>query len=111
MAITWISGQSKSGKTTLANKIRTDEIILDGDVMRRSISQDLGLSEKDRWENNLRIARLAKELDAQGFNVIVATIAPYKSLREEIKKITGCRFIYLEGGIESSDYPYEDNTK
>ena len=107
MAITWITGQSKSGKSTLAKKIRTNEIILDGDKMRASINQDLGLSKKDRYENNLRIARLAKELDTQGFDVIVATIAPYRELREQIKRITGCRFIYLEGGIQHRDYPFE----
>jgi adenylylsulfate kinase len=105
--ITWISGQSKSGKSTLARKIRTNEIMLDGDAMRATINKDLGFSKKDREENNLRIARLARELDGQGFNVIVATIAPYKELREQIRKITGCKFIYLEGGISATDYPYE----
>jgi len=104
--ITWISGQSKSGKSTLARKIRTNEIMLDGDAMRATINKDLGFSKKDREENNLRIARLARELDGQGFNVIVATIAPYKELREQIRKITG-KFIYLEGGISATDYPYE----
>ncbi len=107
MAIEWISGQSKSGKSTLARKMRTKEIILDGDVIRATINKDLGFSREDRWENNLRIARLAKELDKQGFDVIVATIAPYKELREEIKQITGCKFIYLEGGIKRGPYEKE----
>jgi len=105
--IIWITGQSKSGKTTLAKKMLKDEILLDGDVMRRTINKDLGFSKKDREENNLRIARLAKELDGQGFNVIVATICPYKELREEVRKITGCKFIYLEGGIINKEYPYD----
>ena len=91
----------------MAKKLREHEIILDGDAMRRSICQDLGFSKEDRTENNLRIARLAKELDSQGFDVIVATICPYKELREQVRKITGCRFIYLEGGIQDKDYPYE----
>jgi len=105
--ITWITGQSGSGKTTLANKMRKNEVMLDGDMMR-DVWTDLGLSKKDRYEQNFRIARLAKKLEEQGFDVIVSTICPYRKLREEVKKITNCRFIYLEGGKKtSSKYPYE----
>lgn len=105
MSILWITGNSKSGKSTLARRLKKDEIILDGDEMR-TLWPDLGFSEEDRRENNLRIAKLAKILDRQDFNVIVATICPFKNLRQEIQKMTGCRFIYLEGGIER-DYEYE----
>lgn len=106
--ITWITGQSKAGKSTLARQIAKDTraIVLDGDAMRQ-VWPGLGFSKEDRWENNLRAARLAKELDKQGFDVVIAMICPYKELREEVRKITGCRFIYLEGGIQSPDYPYE----
>ena len=105
--ITWITGNSGAGKTTLARKlIQTDGgVLLDGDSMRTCWK--LGFSKEDRIENNLRIARIAKVLDAQGFNVIVATICPYRALRQEVKKITNCRFIYLEGGKSGKDYPYE----
>lgn len=106
MAITFISGQSKSGKTTLAYKLKTDKtIVLDGDDWRDIYPT--GFSKKERWEHNIRIAKIAKLLDKQGFDVIVSFICPYKELREEVRKITGCRFIYLEGGIQSEDYPYE----
>ena len=105
--ITWITGQSKSGKTTLAKKLVGDGILLDGDIMRQTICRGLGFSKEDRIKNNMRIARLAKELDGQGFEVVVSTICPYKELRDDIYKLTGCRFIYLEGGIQSKDYPYE----
>lgn len=105
--ITWVTGNSGSGKTTLAKKIIASDggILLDGDGMRTCWS--LGLSKEDRVENNMRIAKIAKVLDGQGFNVVVATICPYRELREQVKRITKCRFIYLEGGIESEDYPYE----
>lgn len=109
MTITWIYGQSKSGKSTLARKIALHDnaILLDGDINRRTICMDLGFNKEDRWENNLRVARLARELDNQGFNVVVATIAPYRGLREEIYRICGCRWIYMEGGVEHPDYPFE----
>ena len=46
-------------------------------------------------------------LDIQGFDVVIATICPYRDLREKVKEITNCRFIYLEGGKSGVEYPYE----
>lgn len=87
--------------------MRSDEIILDGDAMR-AVWVGMGFSEADRREQNLRVARLAKELEGQGFNVIVATICPYRDLRDEVQKITNCRFIYLSGGKSGDQFPYEE---
>ena len=105
--ITWITGNSGSGKTTLAKKIINIDggILLDGDSMRTC--WELGFTKDDRIVNNLRIAKIAKVLDQQGFNVVVSTICPYHDLREQVKNITNCRFIYLDGGKTGKDYPYE----
>jgi adenylylsulfate kinase-like enzyme len=105
--LTWITGNSKSGKTTLAKTIIASDggILLDGDSMRGCWT--LGFSKEDRIENNLRIAKIAKMLDAQGFNVVVSTICPYRELREQVNKICFPRWIYLSGGIVDKDYPYE----
>lgn len=94
--IIWIRGPRKSGKSTLAKQLsfKMGATWLDGDVMRRSISKDLSFSEKDRIENNLRIASLAKVLEDQGQDVIVSTICP-DYVKEEVYFITGCRFIEL----------------
>lgn len=106
-SVTWITGNSWSGKSTLADKmVQPGDIILDGDAMR-AVWPGLGFTKADRVEQNMRIARMAKELSNQGFNVIVATICPYRALREDVQKITRCRFIYLPGGKEGKDYPYE----
>lgn len=106
MAIIFITGQSKSGKSTLARKLKTDRtIILDGNDWRNIYPT--GFSKKERWNHNIRIAKIAKLLDEQGFDIIITFICPYKKLREEVRRITGCRFIYLEGGIQHKDYPYE----
>lgn len=108
--ITWITGNTGSGKTTRAQEMRIKAtgptVILDGDELRE-IWPGLGFNRGDRWIQNLRAARLAKALETQGFDVIVATICPYKELRDEVLKITGCEFIYLEGGKQGEDYPYE----
>lgn len=102
-----ITGNSGAGKSTLANQMKTkNTIILDGDSLR-GIWHDLGLSKKDRWEQNLRAARLAKMLESQGFDVILALICPYKKLRDEVQKITDCSIIYLKTKAKSDKYPYE----
>lgn len=104
--IIWISGNTGSGKTYLANKLLKviDAIHLDGDRMR-AIWRDLGLSKEDRWENNLRVARLALNLSIQGKNVIVSVIAPYIELREEIEKICNPIWIYMPSiQQEKADY-------
>lgn len=104
--ITWITGNRGAGKSTLLQKIRRHgDVILDGHSLRQ-VWPDLGFSKKDRWEQNLRTARLAKLLADQGHNVLVATICPFKKLREEVNHITDCRFIYLTGGM-GKECPYE----
>lgn len=75
--IVWLTGQSESGKTTLAGAIKTlfgEAVILDGDEMRESISAE-GFSREDRDAHNLRVARLAQVLSKQSL-VIVSVIAP-----------------------------------
>ena len=109
MPITWITGNSGAGKSTLARKIVQYDggILLDGEELRK-VWVELTLSKEDRWKHALRIARLAKLLDSQGHNVVIASICAYRDLREEIKTMTNCRFIKLDSGRESSkDYPYE----
>jgi len=105
--IIWLTGNTQAGKTTLARHLKTDDaIILDGDELRTVWK--LGLSQEDRYEQNLRAARLAKILEKQGFVVIVALICPYEDLREQVKDITNCKFIYLKGGKSGKEFPYED---
>jgi adenylylsulfate kinase len=107
--IVWLTGNSGAGKTTLARWLSNirKAVILDGDEMRESISSDLGLSAEDRRTHNIRVAKLAKILSDQGHYVIVSLICPYENLREEVRKITNCIFVYIKGGKVHKDYPYE----
>lgn len=104
--IWWITGRSSSGKSTLARKMK-NVVHLDGDSMRQC--WNLGFSKEDRREQNLRVAKIARMLHSQGFDVVISTICPYKELRSEVQKITGCKFVYLEGGKDGKDHPYEEN--
>jgi hypothetical protein len=108
--IIWLTGNTGAGKTTLAKALThgNNTILLDGDEMRKTISTQCGMDMQGRWENCLRIARLAKHLEDEGHAVVVAVIAPYEKLRQEIKEITNCVFIWLPTGKEhSEEFPYE----
>jgi bifunctional enzyme CysN/CysC len=108
--VIWFTGLPSSGKTTLANKLgeilETEEIpfyILDGDNIRKELSQDLGFSFSDRVENNRRIAHVAKMLSQAGVVTIVATISPNKEIRENSKDIIGkdnLSLVYLNTPLE-----------
>lgn len=87
--ILWLTGNSGVGKSTLGRilRYRLGAILLDGDEMRHAISEKAGFSKKDREEHNLRVARLAKVLVNQDFNVIVSVIAPFQETRDKIDDV------------------------
>ena len=113
--IIWFTGNSGAGKTTKAKRViqdyadvsATPPILLDGDDMRK-VWTDLTLSEESRWTQNIRIAKLARLLQKQGFDVVVATICPYREVRKTITECCNPKFIYLKGGRKPSETdPYE----
>lgn len=109
---TWIIGNSGAGKTTYMRNELWNEIMLDGDEMRKVWA--LGFSLEDRWEHNIRIARLAQYLNEQGYNVLVATICPYRELRKFITKriLKNVEWVWIQGGKPASDkYPFEEPGK
>ena len=107
--IIWLTGQSGSGKTSIANVLqqKIGGSILDGDEMRGSISLDLGFTKKDRKTNNLRIARLAKVLSKRN-TVIVSVIAPFEDARRKIDEIAKPFWVYFERSLSiDKDKPYQ----
>jgi len=92
----WLTGLSASGKTTLARLLgetltrRGFKIeILDGDIVRTTLSKGLGFSQRDRETNVRRIAKMAQSLVRQQVVTIVAAICPYHAIREEVRSIIG----------------------
>jgi adenylylsulfate kinase len=90
--IVWFTGLSGAGKSTLAEAVfsrlqshgRAVEI-LDGDVVRAHLCKGLGFSREDRCENIRRIAFVGNLLAQHGVVVLVPVIAPYRSIRAEVR--------------------------
>ncbi len=91
--VLWFTGLSQAGKTTVANRVY--EILeekgvklerLDGDIVRQSLSADLGFSKEDRDKNIKKITHVAKLLSRNGTGVICSFISPYRKIRDKIRE-------------------------
>jgi adenylylsulfate kinase len=94
--VLWFTGLSGAGKSTLAEavapRLRTHGKrveILDGDVVRTNLSKGLGFSREDRDTNIARIAFVAHLLARNGVLVITAAISPFRSTRDDARKLIG----------------------
>ena len=105
----WFTGQSGAGKSTLANQVRDVLLergmkveVLDGDVVRQNLSKGLGFSKEDRDTNIRRIGFVCHLLARNDVVAIAAAISPYKSIRDENRKLIG-RFVevYCKCDIET----------
>ena len=92
--VVWLTGLSGSGKSTIANTLELQlsalslkTYTLDGDNIRRGLSNDLGFSDADRAENIRRVAEVAKLMSDAGLIVIVAFISPFISERNFARNI------------------------
>ena len=120
--IIWLTGNSGAGKSTLSFALRdyyNEELLgehplarrvitLDGDEMRQTVSVDEGFSAEDRRKHNFRMARLARLLQQHGFLVIVAVIAPFQGVREELEALCNPLWVYVHRShLDAPDRPYE----
>lgn len=97
----WLFGLSGAGKTTLANALAdklstTHKVkVLDGDILRKGVNNNLGFSSDDRFENVRRTAEIAKLFIDEGYWVIVALITPLEVMRQNNRKILGKDYIEI----------------
>jgi len=91
----FLTGLSGAGKSTLARVLmaRLLELgdrhvtLLDGDIVRRRLSSELGFSREHRDLNILRIGYVASQITMNGGVAICAPIAPYAAARREVRQM------------------------
>ncbi|MEM6795035.1 MAG: bifunctional sulfate adenylyltransferase/adenylylsulfate kinase [Acidobacteriota bacterium] len=90
----FFTGLSGAGKSTLAKVLQARLLeagdrpvtLLDGDIVRRHLSSELGFSREHRNLNIQRIGFVAAEITRNGGVAICAPIAPYDSTRKEVRE-------------------------
>ena len=93
--VLWMTGLSGAGKTTIALELlqqladrglRLER--LDGDVVRESLTSDLGFTAEDRRKNIERITFVAKLLSRNGVGCVCSFISPYQAVRDHVRANT-----------------------
>lgn len=91
----FLTGLSGAGKSTIANALRVKLLelggrpvtLLDGDIVRKNLSSELGFSKEHRDLNILRIGFVASEITKNGGIAICAPIAPYRQTRRRVREM------------------------
>ena len=90
----FFTGLSGSGKSTIANVLLVKLLemggrpvtLLDGDIVRKNLSSELGFSKEHRDLNIRRIGFVAREITQNGGIAVCAPIAPYDNIRKELRQ-------------------------
>jgi len=92
--VIWLTGLPCSGKSTIADGLekyfhekKVPVQKLDGDLLRATISKDLGFSAIDRCKQVERVAYIANLLSMHGVNVVVALVSPYRHMRDYVREL------------------------
>ena len=91
----FFTGLSGAGKSTIANALLVKLMengdrrvtLLDGDLVRKNLSSELGFSKEHRDLNILRIGYVAAEIVKNGGIAICAPIAPYAATRRRVRSM------------------------
>ncbi len=106
--VLWFTGLSGAGKTTIAKALepilrerglRVER--LDGDIVRQSLTRDLGFSKEDRYTNIERVTFVAKLLSRNGVAVLASFISPYRDMRARVRReVTNFIEVYVSTPVE-----------
>ena len=111
----FFTGFSGSGKSTIANALMVKLMemggrpvtLLDGDIVRKNLSSELGFSKEHRDLNIRRIGYVASEITKNGGIAICAPIAPYattrRAVREEIEQFGAFLEVHVATSIEECE--------
>jgi len=106
----FFTGLSGSGKSTIANALMVKLMemggrpvtILDGDVVRKHLSSELGFSKEHRDINIRRIGYVASEITKNGGIAICAPIAPYTATRRAVREMVEAFGAFIEVHVATS---------
>ncbi len=106
----FFTGFSGSGKSTVANALMVKLMemggrpvtLLDGDVVRKHLSQELGFSKEHRDLNIRRIGYVASEITKNGGIAICAPIAPYAATRTAVREMIESFGAFIEVHVATS---------
>ena len=108
----FFTGLSGAGKSTIASVLVTKFLevggrpvtLLDGDLVRKHLSSELGFSREHRDLNIHRIGYVASEITKNGGIAICAPIAPYDSTRKHVRSmiepVGGFIMVHLSTSVE-----------
>ncbi len=111
----FFTGFSGSGKSTIANALMVKLMemggrpvsLLDGDIVRKNLSSELGFSKEHRDLNIRRIGYVASEITKNGGIAICAPIAPYaatrRAVREEIEQFGAFVEVHVATSLEECE--------
>ncbi|WP_334060931.1 bifunctional sulfate adenylyltransferase/adenylylsulfate kinase [Limimaricola cinnabarinus] len=111
----FFTGFSGSGKSTIANALMVKLMemggrpvtLLDGDIVRKNLSSELGFSKEHRDLNIRRIGYVASEITKNGGIAICAPIAPYaatrRAVREDIENFGAFIEVHVATSIEECE--------
>ena len=111
----FFTGLSGSGKSTIANVLLTKFLetggrpvtLLDGDLVRKHLSSELGFSKEHRDINIRRIGYVASEITKNGGIAICAPIAPYDSVRKQVRHMIepygGFILVHIATSVETCE--------
>jgi len=111
----FFTGFSGSGKSTIANALMVKLMemggrpvtLLDGDIVRKNLSSELGFSKEHRDLNIRRIGYVASEITKNGGIAICAPIAPYattrRAVREDVEQFGAFVEIHVSTSIEECE--------
>jgi sulfate adenylyltransferase len=100
----FFTGLSGSGKSTIANALMVKLMemggrpvtLLDGDVVRKHLSSELGFSKEHRDINIRRIGYVASEITKNGGIALCAPIAPYTTTRRTVREMIEAYGAFVE---------------
>ncbi|MFC4671332.1 bifunctional sulfate adenylyltransferase/adenylylsulfate kinase [Seohaeicola nanhaiensis] len=106
----FFTGFSGSGKSTIANALMVKLMemggrpvtLLDGDIVRKNLSSELGFSKEHRDLNIRRIGYVASEITKNGGIAICAPIAPYATTRRAVREDVEQYGAFLEVHVATS---------